>query len=83
MLALAPDLVRLGLRPIDSSASMPLADVVYEGAKVRRPGDWELSDGRTDDGNLASAELGLSIFEGLVERIADFLVKFHESCRQA
>jgi creatinine amidohydrolase len=81
MLALAPDLVRMDLRPADASPSMPLADVVHEGAKVRRPGDWELSDGRTDDASLASLDIGTGLIEDLVERIAAFLVKFHQSCR--
>jgi creatinine amidohydrolase len=81
LLALAPELVRMDLRPTDSSPSMPLAEVVHEGARVRRPGDWELSDGRTDDASLASLELGTRILEGLVDRIAEFLVSFHQSCR--
>ena len=81
MLALAPDLVRLDLRPADASPSMPLADVVHEGAKVRRPGDWELSDGRTDDASLAALDVGTRMIEDLVERIAAFVVKFHDSCR--
>jgi creatinine amidohydrolase len=81
MLALAPDLVRLDLRPTDPAPAMPLAEAVHEGARVRRPGDWELSDGRSDDANLASLDLGTRIIDGLVARIAEFLVKFHESCR--
>jgi creatinine amidohydrolase len=81
LLALAPELVRMELRPTDSSPSMPLAAVVHGGARVRRPGDWELSDGRTDDASLASLELGARILEGLVDRIAEFLVSFHQSCR--
>jgi creatinine amidohydrolase len=79
MLAVMPDLVRLGLRPQDPTPAMPIAQPESPGAAVRRSGQWERSDGRSDDASLASRELGVRIIEGVVDRIAEFLVSFHRS----
>lgn len=79
MLAVMPDLVRLGLRPADSTPAMPIAAPEAPGTAVRRSGQWQRSDGRSDDASLASRELGVQIIEGVVERITEFLVAFHRS----
>jgi len=79
LLALMPDLVRISLRPTDATTAMPIVAPEPPGATVRRPGQWERSDGRSDDAGLASTELGARILEGVAQRIAEVLVTFHRS----
>jgi creatinine amidohydrolase len=80
MLALAPGLVRLDLRPTDDVPATPIGTPEPGGARVHRPGRWEASDGRTDDARRASAELGARVLEDVALHVADFVVAFHRSC---
>jgi creatinine amidohydrolase len=79
MLVLAPELVRLESRERDESSATPIGIPEPFGATVRRPGQWESSDGRTDDASLASAELGERLLGAIVHEVAEFLVQFHNS----
>jgi creatinine amidohydrolase len=79
MLALSPDVVRLDRRPNDDSPATLLGRAIREPAHVQRPGVWESSDGRTDDANLADEQHGTRLFEGIVESVTGFLIRFHRS----
>jgi creatinine amidohydrolase len=79
MLALSPDLVDLARRPQDSEQYTPLGRPDVTGAKIGRPKLWEVSDGRTDDAQEASAESGARIVDEIAAALADFLVAFHNS----
>jgi creatinine amidohydrolase len=79
MLALAPELVHLEARPHDSEAGQPLGEADIPLAHIRRPGVWEASDGRSDDAQLATAEMGRKVFEEMVTIITEFLLRFHHS----
>lgn len=79
MLALAPELVQLDRRPKDAIPMQPLAAPGLPGAYMRRPQLWEKSDGRTDDASHASSELGTRLLPGMIDEIASFILKFHQS----
>lgn len=81
MLSIAPELVHLELRPEDDQDVMPLAEKEIPKSHIRRPKLWELSDGRTDDAQLASAEKGAKALSAISREIADFLVNFHLSSK--
>jgi creatinine amidohydrolase len=81
MLALAPESVHLERRPNDVDAVQPLAEKEIPKAHIRRPTLWENSDGRTDDGQLASAEIGAKVLSDISKEIASFFIKFHRSSR--
>lgn len=78
LLALRPDLVRADRIPAPEAALQPLASDDLA-AIVRRPGVWEVSDGRTDDSRQASAEIGERALHAVSEQIGEFLVRFHRS----
>ena len=79
MLSIAPELVRLDSRPKDNQPMQPLAAPGLPGAYTRHPQLWEKSDGRTDDASHASAELGHRLVPAMVDEIASFILKFHQS----
>lgn len=79
LLAIAPELVRTDLMPSPESDLQPLARVQMPGAVIRRPGAWEISDGRTDDSGRASAEIGHRVLDALSQRISRFIVDFHHA----
>ena len=79
MLSIAPELVRLDSRPRDNEPMQPLAAPGLPGAYTRHPQLWEKSDGRTDDASHASAELGNRLVPAMVDEIASFILKFHQS----
>ena len=81
MLAISPEIVRLADRPSDDVARQPISRAVAEPGVVRRPGQWERSDGRTDDAAQASATLGEQAMATMSADIADYLVMFHRSGR--
>ena len=78
LLALRPDLVRLGERFPEDEAPRPLAaDYQFGGLPVRRPGLWEASGGVTDAARAANVEAGARAIEAIVHATADFLLAFH------
>jgi creatinine amidohydrolase len=79
MLVLAPELVRLESRMRDDIAATPIGTPEPFRATVRRPGQWERSDGRTDDASRASVALGERVLAAVVQDVARFLVQFHQS----
>jgi creatinine amidohydrolase len=79
LLAIAPELVRTDLMPPPEPELQPLAGVQMPGAAIRRPGAWEISDGRTDDSRRASAEIGHRVLDSLSHRISRFIVDFHRA----
>ncbi len=79
VLALRPDLPQLDARYPEDARPRPLASMgKIHGITVRYPGIWEASDGVSDAADLASAELGTEIVDGIARATADFLVAFHE-----
>lgn len=81
LLALAPELVLMELRPDDRGTSLPLSQPTLPGVHAPDPSRWQRSDGRTDDAARASVELGRHALETVAKAIADFLVQFHRSTR--
>lgn len=79
LLALHPDLVRVDRIPPPEDGVTPLARVAMPGAVVRRPTTWEVSDGRTDDSRLATAEIGEKILTAITDQVARFIVDFHRA----
>ncbi|MEV0792562.1 creatininase family protein [Kribbella sp. NPDC050459] len=79
MLAIAPDQVRTEVLPIADGILQPLAATAMGEAVVRRPGVWSASDGRTDDASGASAALGEKALTAIAERVARFVIDFHQS----
>jgi len=79
MLALSPEAVRLDARVVDAEPTTRLGIPESAGAHVRRPNLWESSDGRTDDAQLADAELGSRMLAGIADSVAEFIVAFHRS----
>ena len=79
MLAIAPDLVELQSRPDDLGKKQPLGNADIPLAHIRRPGLWEISDGRTDDSQLASAQTGARTLSDMTQVISQFIIDFHRS----
>ena len=79
MLALEPSSVEMGRCPQDGSSTPPLGRPDLAGARVRRSGLWQQSDGRSDDAHLASQLLGQRLLTIIIERVAAFFVAFHQS----
>lgn len=79
LLVLAPELVELDSRPNDARPAMPIGGPEFKHARTHHPGEWERSDGRTDDAHRASPELGARVIEQVAASIADFFVAFHRS----
>jgi creatinine amidohydrolase len=79
MLVLDPSLVDVGRCPQDGPSNPPLGRPDLAGARLRRSGLWQRSDGRSDDAHLASQVLGQRLLELIVERVAAFFVAFHKS----
>lgn len=79
MLELAPELVDLSLRPNDPESRTALGRPDVKGAKIGRPGLWEISDGRTDDARTASADAGAAMVDEISAALAEFLIAFHRS----
>jgi creatinine amidohydrolase len=79
MLAIAPHLVRTDVLPSTDGVLLPLAASAMSEAVVRRPDLWNASDGRTDDAAGASNALGEKALAAIAERVARFMVDFHES----
>ena len=78
LLALRPDLVRLGDRFAADEAPRPLAAGGQIGPiAARLPGLWQASEGVTDAAREASVEAGAQAVEAIVRATADFLVEFH------
>ena len=78
LLALRPDLVRLGERFPDDDAPRPLAvGYGWDTVPVRRPGLWEASGGVTDAARAADVEVGARAVEAIVRAAAEFLLTFH------
>jgi creatinine amidohydrolase len=79
VLALRPDLVDGAAR-----ASAPEAvgdnglDAPLEGAVVQEHGTWAAGPGYSDNPAAATAEAGEVYLEVIVQRVADFLVAFHQ-----
>lgn len=80
LLALRPDLVRDAAIPARESELMPLVGQNLPGAAIRRPGIWQVSDGRTDDAHAASAEVGSRTLAEIATSLSAFIVEFHRSC---
>jgi creatinine amidohydrolase len=76
LLALRPDLVRTELIPAPEAELQPLAHGSSQ-AIIRHPDTWLISDGRTDDSRLASAELGHRVLAELVGELSRFIISFH------
>ena len=81
MLAISPELVQLADRPSDDVVRQPISSTGAEPGVVRRPGQWERSDGRTDDAAQASVTLGEQAMVTMSANIAEYLVEFHRSGR--
>lgn len=79
MMALRPELIDEADRPAPEADWQPLARDALSGGAVRRPGVWEVSDGRTDDGRGATPELGAELLQKIAARVAEFLVDFHRA----
>lgn len=79
MLALRPELVRLDRLPAPESEVRALARSVLRDAVVRSPGQWEESDGRTDDARRANAEAGEAALALIGERLSQSLETFHRT----
>ena len=79
MMAISPELVKLQNRLDDNGDSQPLGIADIPLAHIRRPGLWEISDGRTDDAQLASAEIGAKVLSDMTRVISNFIVQFHHS----
>ena len=79
LLALDDALVRHNRLPAPESEVQPLARDDVPGVVVRRPGLWEESDGRSDDADRASRELGDRALAAIARCVADALVAFHRS----
>lgn len=81
VMALRPDLVsQEGLaqvRDVSPGASGLFADLA--GATTQVHGAWAAGSGYTDNPALATAELGQAMLEVIVERVANFLVAFHQT----
>ena len=79
VLALRPDLPQLDARYPEDARPCPLASMgKINGIAVRYPGIWEASDGVSDAADMASAELGAEIVDGIAKATAEFLLAFHE-----
>jgi creatinine amidohydrolase len=79
VLALRPDLPQLDARYPEDARLRPLASMgKIHGITVRYPGIWEASDGVSDAADMASAELGAEIVDGIARATAEFLVAFYE-----
>lgn len=82
VMSIRPELVHWERAPQTRDRSpRPLALSGIPGAVVRRPGVWQASDGRTDDGLAANAEAGDAMLDALATGVARLLGTLYESVR--
>jgi creatinine amidohydrolase len=79
MLALAPDLVRAGLRPLDVDHPRPISNGHVIAGSIARHGEWSRIDGYSDAPLEATAELGERVLAAVVDAVTHAVVAFHEA----
>ncbi|MEX2541232.1 MAG: creatininase family protein [Trueperaceae bacterium] len=78
MLALEPELVRRERLPSSHGGVVSGPPVEPTGLPLTlHSGSWKAADGYSDDASRASGEHGERFFEGIVNRLADHLLRFH------
>jgi creatinine amidohydrolase len=79
VLALRPDLVdREAMAGAADSEDEGGLDVDMQGAVVQEHGAWAAGPGYSDNPAAATAEIGQTYLNVIVERLAEFLVAFHQ-----
>ncbi|WP_157553229.1 creatininase family protein [Jiangella gansuensis] len=77
MLALGAEHVCADNLPPPEDSVQPVATLGGSPGAIRRPGIWEISDGRTDDSGSATAGAGATALDGVTRAVARFIVDFH------